>query len=106
MFVDTYASLLKETRYQNISELGFAGAAFDGVWAMVIGLDIATKRIAAGNESGCENLTGDLMPLEYFNYTNEKLGCIMKQSFGEVQFLGITVGVTITPNKLTIVVCV
>ena len=58
---------------------------------MAIGLDRATRKIATGNDSGCENLPGDLVPLEYFNYTNEKLGCIMRQSFSEVQFIGVTV---------------
>ena len=49
------------------------------------------KRIAMGNDSGCEGLPGDLVPLEEFDYTNERVGCILRQGFAEVNFLGITV---------------
>ena len=65
--------------------------AHDGIWSLAIGLDNAVKRIAMGNDSGCEELPGDLVPLEQFDYTNEKVGCILRQGFTEVNFLGITV---------------
>ena len=74
-----------------MNRLSVSGVAYDTVWSMAIGLDRATRKIAKGNDSGCENLPGDLVPLEYFNYTNEKLGCIMRQSFSEVKFIGVTV---------------
>lgn len=61
------------------------------MWAIAVGLDIASKKILAGNENGCDKLSGELVPLEHFNYTNLKLGCVLKQSFSEVNFLGITV---------------
>ena len=65
--------------------------AHEGIWSLAIGLDNAVKRIAMGNDSGCEELPGDLVPLEEFDYTNERVGCILKQGFAEVNFLGITV---------------
>ena len=58
---------------------------------MAIGLDNAMKQIAMGNASGCEKLSGDLVPLEQFDYTNDKMGCLLRQGFAEVNFLGITV---------------
>ena len=58
---------------------------------MAIGLDNAMKRIAVENDSGCEGLPGDLVPLEQFDYTNEKMGCLLRQGFAEVNFFGITV---------------
>ena len=70
-----------------------SGIVFDGIWAIAIGLDIASKKISAGNDSRCENVPGDLVPLEQFNYTNMKLGCILRQSFSEVDFLGLTVSI-------------
>ena len=91
MFIDQYHSLLKEPKYENLTKLGFAGVAFDAVWAIAVGLDIASKKILFGNETGCEKLSGEIVPLEYFNYTNKKLGCIISQSFSEVHFLGVTV---------------
>ena len=61
------------------------------MWSIAIGLDIALKKITAGNESGCEHLYGELVALEMFAHANEKLGCIMRKSFDEVMFTGITV---------------
>ena len=69
----------------------------EGIWSLAIGLDNAVKRIAVGNDSGCEELPGDLVPLEEFDYTNEKVGCILKQGFAEVNFLGITVSCCVVP---------
>ena len=70
-----------------------AGVPFDTIWALALGLDAAVQRIAQNNESdsGCGDLPGDLVPLEEFNYTNEKLGCIMRQSMSNLEFTGMTV---------------
>ena len=40
-----------------------------------------------GNDSGCEVLPGDLVSLEEFDYTNEKVGCILRQGFQKLIFL-------------------
>ena len=69
-----------------------SGIVFDTVWTIAIGLDVASKKILINNETGCEGLPGELVPLEHFQYTNMKLGCVIKQSFSELNFLGITVG--------------
>ena len=61
------------------------------MWSIALGLDITSKKIRAGNDSGCENLYGELVPLEMFDYANVKLGCIMRMSFDEVKFTGVTV---------------
>uniref|UniRef100_A0A1X7VGX3 G-protein coupled receptors family 3 profile domain-containing protein n=1 Tax=Amphimedon queenslandica TaxID=400682 RepID=A0A1X7VGX3_AMPQE len=98
IFADQYHFLLQEPKYENLTELGIAGLAFDAVWAIAVGLDIASKKILFGNETGCEKLSGEIAPLEYFNYTNKKLGCILKQSFSEVNFLGITGDIAFTLN--------
>uniref|UniRef100_A0A1X7UIU2 G-protein coupled receptors family 3 profile domain-containing protein n=1 Tax=Amphimedon queenslandica TaxID=400682 RepID=A0A1X7UIU2_AMPQE len=89
-YLGNYTALLQESRYRNITKFGFSGVVFDGVWAIAIGLDIASKKISSGNDSGCENVPGDLVPLEQFNYANTKLGCIFKKSFNEIDFVGVT----------------
>ena len=76
------------------------GLAHEGIWSLAIGLDNAVKRIAMGNDSGCEGLPGDLVPLEEFDYTNERVGCILRQGFAEVNFLGITVSCYVFPYIL------
>ena len=65
---------------------------YDLIWALALGLDSASKKIAQGNKTGCEEqYDGDLVPLEEFNYTNQKIGCILRKSISEVQFDGLSV---------------
>ena len=64
---------------------------FDLAWALALGLNKTVERIAQLNDSGCENLSGDIVPLEDFDYSNEKMGCIFKQSMQSVQFDGLSV---------------
>ena len=90
-FEQEYNSLLESPEYQQYSPLSLAGVAYDAVWAMALGLDKASERVRLGNDSGCEHLQGDLLPLEQFNYSNAKMGCVFEQSFAETSFPGITV---------------
>ena len=71
--------------------MGVAGAAYDGIWSIALGLDRAMNRVVNNNDSGCEELVGELVPLEMFNYTNQKMGCVLEQSIAELEFTGITV---------------
>ena len=93
MYLENYAALLQKPKYKNLSRISVPGAPFDGIWAVALGLEKAVQKISAGNESGCEDIPGELVPLEHFNYSNTKLGCIIRQSFSEVNFLGVTVSV-------------
>ena len=71
--------------------MGTAGVAYDTIWSIALGLDRAVDRINDNNDTGCENVTGELVPLEEFDYSNEKMGCLFYQCFREIEFLGITV---------------
>ena len=87
-----YSRRISQPQYQEYEELkGIAGLAFDVVWAMALGLNATAQRIAQGNDSGCRHLPGELVPLEDFDYTNERLGCIMRQSMRDLNFTGLTV---------------
>ena len=65
--------------------------AYDTIWSLALGLDNALKQIVEKNDTGCEGLTGRIVSLEKFTYTNRKMGCILHQSLSEVHFTGITV---------------
>ena len=90
-FLDEYHQLLTEPQYSQYSDLGIVGVPYDAIWSIALALDMASEKIATGNESGCDNQAGDLVPLEEFDYSNEKVGCIMKQSLDEIEFTGVTV---------------
>ena len=87
-----YHGLLNQAQYKDYHDAGIGGVAYDSMWSIALGLDKASKKIAAGNnDSECSDLPGDLVPLEEFDYSNEKLGCILKNSIDEVSFIGVTV---------------
>ena len=99
-----YEELMKMPEYSNYTSLNFYGNAYDSVWAMAVGLDIADRRARAGDDRGCEELEGELVPLSMFNYTNSKMGCMMKNGYASVNFTGITVcnlaRHALTPNPM------
>ena len=65
--------------------------AYDAMWAMAVGLHNAAVRVANHNDSGCDEKPGQITQLEDFDYFNQKMGCIFKRAFEDIQFLGITV---------------
>lgn len=67
------------------------GLSYDAMWAIAIGLNTTLTRINANDSSGCEDVPGSIVPLENFEYSNRKMGCLMKQSFQEINFSGVTV---------------
>ena len=101
-FLDDYRQLLQLPQYRQYNSLGVVGVAYDTIWSIALALDTASKRIAVGNDSGCGHLSGDLVPLELFDYTNERVGCIMKRSMDDVKFTGVTVSFMIAMQVIII----
>ena len=91
MFNEEYKRRLSLPKYNDLEELGIAGVAYDTIWSIALGLDEASNRIADNDDSGCEELLGELVPLEEFDYTNQKMGCILERSMRKTEFNGITV---------------
>ena len=83
--------LEEEPQYQNYTHFEAAGMAFDAVWAIALGLNNVVNNKT--NNSDCEDLPGEMIKLENFNYTNEKMGCVLQKGFESVNFKGITVSV-------------
>ena len=65
--------------------------AYDAAWALAIALNITAAKIMSNDVEGCEDEYGELLPLEEFQYSNDKMGCLMINSFFRVNFMGITV---------------
>ena len=76
---------------QNLTEFILAGTEFDAIWAMALGLDSASRRVLMNDSIECDHLPGALVHLEDFDYLNEKMGCLLSNSFQKVNFSGITV---------------
>ena len=88
-----YSKLLQQERYQvqNLTKFIASGSIYDATWAMALGLHNASEMVMMNDSSGCDHLPGRLVPLEDFDYMNEKMGCVMHNSFHQVHFFGITV---------------
>ena len=41
--------------------------------------------------TGCENKSGSLTPLENFDYSNKKIGCLIQWNIQKTNFSGLTV---------------
>ena len=90
-FEAEYERRINLPEYQDYTKLFAAGVAYDAAWALAIGLNITAEKISSGEVMGCENEYGELVPLEQFDYPNDKMGCLMIKSFSQVNFTGITV---------------
>jgi len=89
---------MERYQVQNLTEFIISGPSYDGAWAMALGLDIASERVNRNDSSGCDHLPGELVPLENFTYKNEMMGCVLFNSFHQVNFSGITGTVVFNSN--------
>lgn len=85
--------LQEDRRYQamNLTEFIVAESEFDAIWVMAVGLHSTSERVRMNDSSGCDHLSGELVPLENFDYVNDMMGCMLRNSFQQVNFSGITV---------------
>ena len=94
-FIDKYTMKLNKTEFN----LRFAATAFDAVWSLALVLKYTDDMMRLKNQSkgdpihvNCSsNLTGDLVPLNEFNYSNAFMGCVMKYNFYNINFTGMSV---------------
>lgn len=92
-FLKKYQDRLNQSQYSIYKpQLGSSPSVmYDLIWALALGLNSTSNKIAQENDTGCEEqYYGDLVPLEEFNYTNQKIGCILRKSISEVQFDGLS----------------
>ena len=71
----------------------YAGVMYDVIWVLALVLNKTMAMISSGDISGtnCENVSGSLVPLEQFNYSNEKVGCLIQWNLQQTNFNGVTV---------------
>ena len=89
-FVDNY-----ENRTDSEYDRVLAGVMYDVIWVLALSLNKTMNMINSGaiNETNCENVSGSLVALEHFNYTNEKIGCVIQWNLQRTNFSGVSVSV-------------
>ena len=63
------------------------------MWVLALALNRTIAMIEDDNVTGtgCENEPGSLTPLENFDYSNKKIGCLMRWNIQRTNFSGLTV---------------
>ena len=97
-FAAKYAQSLIGTPYANTPA---STGVFDAVWSLALVLKYTDDMRRLKNQSkgdpvhvNCSsNLTGDLVPLNEFNYSNAFMGCVMKYNFYNINFTGMSVSI-------------
>ena len=69
------------------------GRGYDAIWVLALALNNTMAMYRSGdiNGTGCENVSGSLLPLENFTYTNGKMGCLIQWNIQRTNISGVTV---------------
>jgi len=72
-----------------------APLAYDAVWTLAFSLNRTMEMVITEDisETGCDQqiLSGELVPLEHFNYSNALMGCVMRWNIQQTNFSGVSV---------------
>ena len=68
---------------------------YDVMWVLAQALNNTVTMVEGRDISftHCDNVSGQLVPLEQFNYTNEKMGCLLQWNLQQTNFLGGSVSI-------------
>ena len=69
---------------------------YDVIWVLALALNNTMTMVRNDDisQTGCSNASGSLVPLEEFNYTNEKMGCVIQWNIQQTNFSGGSVSFT------------
>ena len=67
--------------------------AYDVIWVIALALNSTMLMVRSGDisQTGCSNVPGSLVPLEEFEYNNEKMGCLIQWNLQQTNFSGVSV---------------
>lgn len=67
--------------------------AYDVIWVLAVALNNTLSMVRNGDisETRCSNVPGSLVPLEQFDYTNERMGCLIQWNLQQSNFSGVSV---------------
>ena len=95
-FVEKY-----ENRTDSEYDRVLAGVMYDVVWVLALALNKTMTMISSSDisQTDCEGVPGETVPLEQFNYTNEKIGCLVQWNLQQTNFNGVSVSSTCMPKN-------
>lgn len=87
-----------------------ATLAYDALWTLAFAIDRTRQLMETNTREGILNITNclrmdenvnmtwDLVPIENFSYSNELMGCIIRWSLQQTNFVGLSVSLMIKPQ--------
>ena len=93
VFMNEYEERAKRGSYMIINQ---AYRLYDVLWVLALALNDTIAMIDRGddiNGTGCDRVSGSLVPLEEFDYSNKKLGCLIQWNIQQTDFYGLTVSI-------------
>ena len=63
------------------------------LWVLAFALNSTNAMVKGGDitGTGCEGVPGSLVPLEEFNYSNSRMGCLIQWNIQQTNLSGLTV---------------
>ena len=88
--MNEYEERAKRGRYSIIDQ---AYKLYDVLWVLALALNNTIAMIDNGDVhgTGCDGVPGSLVPLEEFDYSNKKIGCLIQWNIQQTDFSGLTV---------------
>ena len=82
-----------ESRTDSEYDRVLAGVMYDVIWVLAMALNETMTMINHRDISrtNCEDVPGTMMPLEQFDYANEKIGCLVQWNLQQTHFNGVSV---------------
>ena len=91
VFMNEYEERAKRESYMVISQ---AYRLYDVLWVLALALNDTITMIDRGDDisrTGCDRVSGSLVPFEEFDYSNKKMGCLIQWNIQQTDFYGLTV---------------
>ena len=91
VFMNEYEERAKREHYSIINQ---AYRLYDVLWVLALALNDTITMIDHGDDisgTGCDRVSGLLVPLEEFDYSNKKMGCLVQWNIQQTDFYGLTV---------------
>ena len=91
--VEFQAEYEKRGREGGYSTITRGSRLYDGLWALAFALNRTMTMVNSGDieDTRCQNVSGSLVPLHEFTYSNEMMGCLIQWSLQQTNFSGLTV---------------
>ena len=83
----------ERARRGNYTVVNQAYKLYDALWVLALALNHTDAMIRGSDVggTGCETVPGSLVPLEEFNYTNAKIGCLIRWNIQCTNLSGLSV---------------